>query len=311
MIGGIVAVAALTAFILFVIFYAHAGALHGSQFRLFAAAPDASNLRKGSEVWLNGQRVGTVRAIRFNQPTVPVEVRMVIELEVLDGVRSLIRLNSRAALQNAGSMIGEPVVFIESGTLAARAVVPGDTLRAAGNPDMEIAASKVTTALEQVPVLRADIGTLMTDAKAAGNRMRTIMAGSGSGTANRTLSANASALMSKLSGGHGSASHLMNDTELRSRVARSRASMDSVRQLLASRTDEFGRFRRDSTLAPAVKNLQLDVARLREMAAATEGTIGRMRADSTLRRGLDSVFLEMSALLADMKKHPLKYSHVF
>jgi hypothetical protein len=89
------------------------------------------------------------------------------------------------------------------------------------------------------------------------------------------------------------------------------ASMDSVRQLLASRVADVGRFRRDSSLAPQVRELQIEIARLREMAHATDGAIGRASADSTLRRGLDSVFLELSALLADMKSHPSKYSRVF
>jgi hypothetical protein len=208
-------------------------------------------------------------------------------------------------------MIGEPVVYIESGTLASRAVVPGDTLRAAGNPDVEIAASKVTTAMEQLPALLADGRTIMMNANVVGSRMSAMMSGSGERKANRSFTANAGALAAKLSGGGGSAPRLMRDSMLRARVARSMAGMDSVRQLLASQSDELGRFRRDSSLAPAVKSLQLEVTHLREMATATDGTIGRIRADSALRHGLDSVFLEMSALLTDIKKNPFKYSRVF
>jgi hypothetical protein len=312
-IGGIAAIVVLTGLTLFVILYARAGALHGSQFRLFAAAPDASALRKGSEVWLNGQRVGTVRAIEFNQPTAPPEVRVVIEMEVLNEVRPLIRLNSPAAVRNGGGFIGEPVVYIESGTLARREVVPGDTLRAAGNPELEIAASKVAASVEQLPVLLADSRTIIANAKTAGSRMSAILAvGAGNeSVGNGSLSNSASAVMAKLTGGRGSASRMMRDTELRSRVTRSMASMDSVRQLVASRSGEFGRFRRDSSLAPAVRNLQLEVTHLREMANSTVGTVGRARQDSALRRGLDSAFLELGALLADIKKHPRKYSRVF
>ena len=89
------------------------------------------------------------------------------------------------------------------------------------------------------------------------------------------------------------------------------ASMDSVRQLLGSRSGELGRFRRDSSLAPAVRTLQADIAHLREMANATDGAIGRARVDSALRRGLDSAYVELAALLADIKSHPAKYAKVF
>jgi hypothetical protein len=312
-IGGIAAVVLLTGGTLFIIVYARAGALHGSRFRLFAAAPDASNLRRGSEVWLDGQRVGTVRAIAFNQPSAPIPVRIVIAMDVLSDVRGRIRLDSRAELRSGGSVIGEPVVYIESGTSQMRHVVPGDTLRAAGNPDLEIAASKVATSMEQLPVLIADSKTIIANAKTAGTRMSAILAG-GPGSGSRgasSLSNNASAVMAKLTGGRGSASRLMRATELRTRVSRSMASMDSIRQLLGSRSGELGRFRRDSSLAPAVRQLQLDVARLREMAATPDGAIGRVRADSALRRSLDSVYVELAALLADMKSHPGKYAKVF
>jgi phospholipid/cholesterol/gamma-HCH transport system substrate-binding protein len=310
--GGIVAVVVLVALTLFVILYARAGAIHGNKFRLFAAAPDANNLRKGSEVWLNGQRVGTVHAIAFNQPPVPPAIRVVIEMQVLSDVQPLIRLDSRAELRNGGSVIGEPVVYIQSGTAAARPIVEGDTLRAAGNPDLEIAASKVASSLEQLPVLLADSRTIIANARIAGSRMSTLAAGSaGHGRVNASLATNASAMMTKLSAGLGSASRMMRDTGLRSRVSRSLAGMDSVRQLLASRTDEVGRFRRDSSLGPAVHSLQIEVARLREMASSTSGTLGLAQQDSSLRRELDSAFLELRTLLADIKKNPLKYSRVF
>ncbi len=312
-IGGIAAVVVLTAVTLFIILYARAGALHGRQFRLFAAAPDANNLRRGSEVWLDGQRVGTVRAIAFNRPNAPLPVRVVIAMDVLSDVRPRIRLDSRADLRNGGSVIGEPVVYIGSGTLAKREIVPGDTLRAAGNPDLEIAASKVASSMEQLPVLLADSRTIIANAKTAGTRMSAVLAGGrgqkppGAGS----LSNSASAVMAKLTGGRGSASRLLGDSDLHVRVTRSMASMDSVRQLLASQAGELGRFRRDSSLAPQVRSLRVDVARLRTMASGTDGAIGRAAADSALRRGLDSVYLELGALLSDITKHPLKYSRVF
>ena len=42
-----------------------------------------------------------------------------------------------------------------------------------------------------------------------------------------------------------------------------------------------------------------------------DGTVGRITTDSALLRGLDSVFVELGALMADMKKNPLRYAKVF
>jgi ABC-type transporter Mla subunit MlaD len=296
-IGGIAAVATLIALTLFVLIYARSGALHGDRFRLFVAGPDANNLLKGSEVWLNGQRVGVVRNIAFNDPSAPPDLRVVIETEVLTNVRPLIRLDSRATLRSGGTVIGAPVVYITAGSRKSRGVVPDDTLRSGGSPDLELAASKFTESMEEVPTLLADSRQVMADTKIVGNRLSVVLAAKDE---NAAFLKSATALIGKFRGrGFGA------------RLSHTMAAVDSLHVLLTTRMDEVGRFRRDSSLAPSVRALRADVAQLRDMASSPDGTIGRTRADSALRRELDSAFAELNTLLADIKKHPLKYSKVF
>jgi hypothetical protein len=73
----------------------------------------------------------------------------------------------------------------------------------------------------------------------------------------------------------------------------------------------MGRFRRDTTLGAAVRTLRDDVSALRALAASPDGTVGRIATDSAMVRGLDSLFVELTALIADIKKHPLRYARVF
>src|SRR6476661_5934867 len=120
--GGIAALAVLVALIFVVFRYARTGQLRGDKFRLYVAVPDASNLLNGSEVWLNGQRVGTVTRIDFAPATVPKDIRVVIATDVLTSMRQTIRFDSRADLRSGGTVIGAPVVYLSSGTLRARAV---------------------------------------------------------------------------------------------------------------------------------------------------------------------------------------------
>ena len=306
--GGLAALVAIAAAIFLVLTYARTGVLHGDKFRLYVAVPDGSNLLQGSDVWLNGQRIGTVASIAFAPPTAPPDIRVVIGLDVLSTMRSHIRLDSRASLRSGGTIIGAPVVSIGTGTPSTRAVVPGDTLRGVGKSDFEIAATRVTESLEEVPELLADSKVILARTKTAGARLSAMMdvdRGHGS------FGAQASALMSKVSSGRGSARRLMRDTGIRARVTRSMAGADSLRILVASRMDEFGRFRRDSTLSVTVRNLRGEIGRLRELAASPHGTVGRFAADSALRHGLDSVFVELNALLADIKKNPMRYAKVF
>ncbi|HET9425100.1 MAG TPA: MlaD family protein [Gemmatimonadaceae bacterium] len=306
--GGLVAVVALTVILVLVLKYARTGIVRGDKFRLYVAVPDAANLLEGSDVWLNGQRVGTVAAIGFAPPTAPPELRVIVATDVLESMRENIRLDSRASLQSGGTMIGAPVVYLTSGTLAARAVVAGDTLRGAGKSDFEIAASRVTESLSELPAIMSDAKIIAANARGAGARLGAIMnADRGHGS----FGDQSRSLMTKLTNGNGSAVKLMRDQEIRRRVARSMAAADSLRALLASRMGEFGRFRRDSTLARSVSGLRAEIATLRQLSSSPTGTVGRFAADSALRRSLDSVFVELSALMADIKKNPLRYSRVF
>lgn len=306
--GGVIALTVLVASVVFVATYMRAGALRGDTFRLYVAVSDASNLLEGSDVWLNGRRVGTVKSIGFAPPSAPLDVRVIVGVDILADMRPQIRLDSPAALRTGGSFIGAPVVAIGSGTLSTRMVVPGDTLRAAGKSELEIVASRATETMEQLPALMADARQVMALTKAAGARYSGLLdADAGRGA----FTENASALASRLSSGRGSAALIMRDTEIRARVTRSMASMDSLRTLLASRSAEFGRFRRDSSLATAVASLRAEVEVLRTMASAPTGTVGRFRTDSALRRGIDGVFLELDSLFADIKKNPMRYARVF
>src|SRR3954467_8664625 len=97
--GGIAALAGIVLVAVLVLTYARTGVVRGDKFRLFVAVPDASNVLKGTDVWLNGQRVGTVASIDFAPPSAPPDERVVIATDVLTRVRSHLRADSRATLQ--------------------------------------------------------------------------------------------------------------------------------------------------------------------------------------------------------------------
>jgi phospholipid/cholesterol/gamma-HCH transport system substrate-binding protein len=235
-------------------------------------------------------------------------VRVVITTDVLTKMRETIRIDSRATLKSGGTIIGAPVVYLSAGTLNARAVVPGDTLHGAGKSDFEIAASRATESLEEVPAIMSDAKIILANTKTAGSRLDRMM---NTDRGHGSFSEQSHALMAKLTKGRGSGIRLMRDQSLRARVGRSMASADSLRGLLASRMDEMGRFKRDSTLGTTVRSLRDNIAALRELAKSPSGTAGRIAADSALIRSLDSVFVELNALMADIKKNPLRYSKVF
>jgi hypothetical protein len=306
--GGIVAVVSLVAIAVIVLTFARTGALRGKKFRLYVAVPDATGVLEGSDVWFNGQRIGTVGSIGFAQSSAPVEHRVIIATDVLERMRPDIRLDTRAALRSGGTVIGAPVIYLSGGSVNTRAVVAGDTLGGAGKSDFEIAASRVTESLEALPAIMSDVQVISTSARAAANHFSAAMKTSGGPAA---LGANFSRLMTRLSGGRGSASRLVHDATIRSRISGILATTDSIRVLAGSRANEFGRFRRDSSLGPRVDSLRVELVRLRALAAAPTGTAGRVRSDSALQRDVRSALAQVDSLLTDMKKHPLRYARVF
>ena len=94
-------------------------------------------------------------------------------------------------------------------------------------------------------------------------------------------------------------------------LARTRASLaqtDSIRALLGSSENSLGRFRRDSTLLASVTKVRATLDSLQRLAASPNGTIGRFRADSAIMMNIQRDRAALDSLIADIKKHPLRYT---
>jgi hypothetical protein len=96
---------------------------------------------------------------------------------------------------------------------------------------------------------------------------------------------------------------------LTTRARRAMARADSIRALLSSNTTSYGRFRRDSTLLREVADVRSELAIVRGRLASPDGTLGRLQADSALYRALAGAEHEMTLIMADVRRHPLRYVH--
>jgi hypothetical protein len=91
------------------------------------------------------------------------------------------------------------------------------------------------------------------------------------------------------------------------RAKRALARVDSLRALVASNETSIGRFRRDSSLLRTVGSLRDEVTIVKALLDEPRGTAGRVLHDSVLTRQLGAAQRELGALLADLRKHPLRY----
>ena len=290
-----------------ILVFGRVGRLRGDTFTLHVTTNAARGIISGSEVWLDGQKVGQVQKVAFQPASVSETDRLVLTLRVLESARSHVRQDTRVKVRSGGSLIGDQVVYLSSGTVKARLVLSGDTIHAGEQTDLETIGANAMDATREFPAIIANVKLLGAQLKAAEGTLGAFNVEKG-GSGMGRVRAKAERLMNRITDSRGTIGLTMDGSSaLREKAARAMAVSDSIRALLASDQHSLGRFRRDSTL-------KLDIARARDelkavarLAASPTGTIGRLRADSAITRSIHRDLAAMDSLIADIKKHPLRY----
>ena len=128
--GGVIAAAVIAALTIAILLFARVGGLHGKKVTLYVVTAEAPGVLAGTEVWLAGEKEGVVKEISFRPATVPQLERILITTEFLKEALPNVRRDSYARIRSGGSVIGPPVVYISSGTLASPPLGDGDTVHA-------------------------------------------------------------------------------------------------------------------------------------------------------------------------------------
>jgi MlaD protein len=304
---GLIATAGIVAAALLILVVGRVGMLHGRKFTLHVTTDAARGVIRGTDVWLDGQRVGVVTGVAFRPPSAPPSERLVLSLSVLERERSRIRKDSRIQVRSGGTIIGDRVVSVTSGSATAAAVADGDTIHAREEADVEGVASDAALASRELPGILENVKLLAAQLRTAEGTLGALGLEMSSPEVSR-LRAKTDRLMTQLTGSRGSVGlALKGRSDLRDRAAHAMAQMDSIHNLLASDSHSFGRFRRDSTLIIEIGRVRNELAVLEQLAADPNGTIGRVRGDSVIIRNIHRDLASIDSLFADIKKHPLRY----
>jgi phospholipid/cholesterol/gamma-HCH transport system substrate-binding protein len=288
-----------------ILFFGRVGALHGNTFRVYVTTDGARGVIRGTEVWLDGQKAGLVKSVGFRPPSAPPSERLVLALDILDEVRQNIRADSRVTIRSGATLIGEQVVYISSGTATARAVAEGDTIRAT-QADVESATSDAAAAAREFPAILANMKVLGAQIQSTNGAIGALLGQQGAEM--QRVRGKAVRLMTRLEGQDGTLGlAFTGGAELRARAEHAMAEADSIRRLLTSNQHSLGRLRRDSTLIRNMTALRLQLVELDRQATSPTGTIGRLRADSAIVVGVRRDLAALDSLMADLKKHPLRY----
>ena len=193
------------------------------------------------------------------------------------------------------------------GSAGAPVIRDGDTVRAKAESDAESASAQFGAATKELPAIIGNVKTIRAELDSSGGTIGAMMNGGVQRAPIQSAMANMGRLRRRLSDGRGSIDRIM-DGDLGARAQRVVARADSVRALVGSSNTSLGRFRRDSTLMTEVADIRDELAKVRASLAESRGTAGRMVRDSAVFSALGEVHREMTLLLADLKKHPLRYN---
>ena len=300
LVPGLIALGLVVAIAAAVLVFAGVGRVRGETIRLHVVTDQARGLMNGSDVWLNGQRIGTVTHVGFLPPSVDTSARVVVSVEVEADDAVQIRRNSDVQIRAGGNVIGPIVVYIAAGTATSPRVANGDTLRAESQSDFEVASSKLGLAADELGPMIADAKMTMARVHDRSGTIGAALNGSANGEVAR-LRANVSRLGRRAGGRVGGDGSLM----ATARVALAR--VDSVRALLGSPNTSYGRFKRDSTLSGVIAGVRDELASIRALMDSSGGTLARVRSDSAIVRQITIARREMAELFADVRRHPSRY----
>ena len=300
---GVIAVAVIAALTLAVLLFARVGGLHGDKVTLYVVTNEAPDILAGSEVWLAGEKEGLVKEVSFRPPTVDSSERLLIKTEFLKEALPAVRRDSYAQIRPGGSLIGTPVVYISAGTAASAPLHDGDTI----TEHPKTAMSSLTTDIGTVGPEFAALGIATKNlSEKIAQPVGTIGNFRANGLADLEDVKAGVASLNARTRGNGTLALAARGT-LRERASHVMAAADSIRALVSSNKGSIGRFRRDSTLSTKTKHVAAELDTLRGLLRSPVGTIAAVHSDSALARELDRQHILLTALMKDIKSHPLRY----
>ncbi len=304
---GLVSTAVLVAVATAILVFGRVGTLHGKTFKLYVTTNVARGVIRGTEVWLDGQKVGLVHSINFRPAGVSANERLVLVLDVMERARGHVRMDSHIQVRSGGTLVGDQVVYLTTGTSNSPEVSAGDTVRAGRQNDTEGMSGDAALAARDFPPILENVKLIAAQLKSAEGTLGAFGLDNG-GSALRRVAKKTNRLLEHLSDSTGSVGAFMGAVpDFQRRATLAMARFDSIRALLASDDRSLGRFRRDSTLVRDVQHVRAELLSAQRAASSTQGTVGRLRTDSSLVVGVHAAVASLDSLFADMKQHPLHY----
>ncbi|MDR3739438.1 MAG: MlaD family protein [Terracidiphilus sp.] len=270
------------------------GGLFAPKIMLRSYFANASGLKNGAPVTLEGVTIGNVIRIRVvpeRNPN-PVEVTMKIGSNYLP----FLHTDSTTAIAQAG-VLGDSYVDITSAT-AHGPVPPNNTeLRATGSPSIsdvirtsQVSIEEVTLLVRKLSVLadslnsnKGTVGTLINDRQFAAKLSQTV--------------ANLQKITDAISNGQGSLGKLVNDDSLYTKANATVDSLNKITTSLEQGQGTAGKLLKDNSLYSNLNATAANANKLLSDINDGKGALGKAAKDPEFARKLDDTVTQLDAIL--------------
>lgn len=301
---------------------------------------NASGLREGAPVRLNGVDVGNVTTIRVvpdrDKQATPVEVTM----KVSTRYHTNLHKDSVTQLSTAG-VLGETYIDIDSSLAQGPEVQDGDVLKAHFVPDftdvvrasqgtlqnLDALEKRVDRILAFVESGNGSVGKLIYDPSlydrlnATVNQLQGLMTQvtQGNGTIGKLISddalynkANATVdklnvVIDDLNAGKGTAGKLLKDETLYNNANETIANVRKLTDDISAGKGAIGKLAKDQEFANKLQNTMNKLSDIADRLAAGEGTAGKLLQDPALYNNANQMLMETRALVKSIREDPKKY----
>ena len=289
-------VLAAMAVLVFLIFLlsASSGGLLARKLVLRTYFENASGLKKGAPVTLEGVTIGNVIRIRVvpeRNPN-PVEVTMRVGTNYLEDLHT----DSTTAITQAG-VLGDSYVDIDSSQAKGPHPVDGAELKATGSPTLQDVIRTSQVSIEQIDTLMRKLGMLVDTLNSKRGSMGAFI---NDPTFYRKLTRvadNLDKITANISQGQGTLGKLVNDDTLYTHASSTVDKLDRIATSLDEGKGSAGKLLRDDAL---YNNLNSAVANMNELMAGInqgKGALGKLSKDPAFAQKLDDTITRLDSIL--------------
>jgi len=314
------------------------GGLFTPKINLISYFDNASGLRVGAPVRLQGVDIGNVARIRVvpNKPLTPVEVTMKVNTRYADSLHT----DSVTSLETAG-VLGETYVEIDSSQARGPKVQNGSILATREHPDFQDVVRASQSTLENMDALlkrldrivafvesgQGSIGKLIYDPtlynrlNSTLNEFQSIVAqvAQGKGSIGKLVEsdelyqkANASvdklnSIIDEIQQGKGSAGKFLKDTTLYDNANQTVANVKKLTEDVNAGKGALGKLTSDQVFAAKLQNTMDKLSAITDELQAGQGTAGMLLKNPSLYQNTDQMLIETRALVKAIRENPKRY----